>query len=113
MADDHAGASSVPAANYVALPGDVRALRDTVLALWQGNLGRQERLPFKYDWFYLQAPQGTPLLIALTHRSTGAVIGVAAAGRRRMLYQGMPRLGGVMVDLTVQSAHRSLFPAMH
>jgi len=104
--------STAPAANYVAVPGDVEALRATVLALWQGNLGRQERLPAKYDWFYLHAPQGAPLLIALTHRATGQVIGVAAAGRRRMLYQGAPRVGGVLVDLAVQSAHRSLFPAV-
>ena len=31
------------------------------------------------------------------------MIGVTAAGRRRMLYRGVPRVGGVIVDLTVQS----------
>jgi hypothetical protein len=40
---------------YAIHDGDVVRDRDTVLAIWHGNLGESERMRAKYDWFYLGA----------------------------------------------------------
>lgn len=97
---------------YAIHDGDVVRDRDTVLAIWHGNLGESERMRAKYDWFYLGAPGDPPLLRLLRHEPDGSWAGACAAGRRRMLLHGREILGGVMVDLAVTPAHRTLGPAM-
>ncbi|MFZ7096194.1 hypothetical protein ACOPJQ_10255 [Luteimonas dalianensis] len=86
--------------------------RDLILGLWRGNLGDAGRMAAKYDWFYLQCPDGAPLTLLLRHEESGSWVGVASAGPRRMLYDGRTVLTGVLVDLTVLPAHRSLWPAL-
>ncbi len=86
--------------------------RDTVLSIWHGNLGQEDRIAAKYDWFYLGCPYGPPLLRML-HFVPGATdIGTACAGRRRMRWQGKEIRAGVLVDLAVLPEHRSLGPAL-
>ncbi|KQY52678.1 hypothetical protein [Lysobacter sp. Root494] len=97
---------------YAIHDGDVVRDRDTVLAIWHGNLGESERMRAKYDWFYLGAPGEPPLLRLLRHEPDGSWAGACAAGRRRMLLHGRNIQGGVMVDLAVTPAHRTLGPAM-
>lgn len=92
--------------------GDVHVDRDTVLSIWQGNLGEQAHMRAKYDWFYLGCPFGPPLLQLLRHVPSGIVAGTCAAGRRRMLWRGQDLKAGVMVDLAVHPEHRSLGPAL-
>lgn len=96
--------------SYRVRDGDVARDRDTVLALWQGNLGQGARMAAKYDWFYRQSPSGAPLLQLLLHGDDA--VGVCSAGRRRMLWQGREIRAGVLVDLAVLPEHRSLGPAM-
>lgn len=86
--------------------------RDTVLSLWRGNLGQEARLAAKYDWFYLGAPAGEPLMQLLQHEPTGQAVGVCSAGRRRMCWRGREIRAGVVVDLAVAPEHRSLGPAL-
>ena len=101
---------------YRVRDGDAHRDRDAVLAAWRGNLGRDEAMAAKYDWFYLQAPTGPPLLQVLEHE--GAVVGSAAAGARTMHWpaaagaQTATTIAGVLVDLAVAPAHRSLGPAL-
>jgi GNAT superfamily N-acetyltransferase len=97
---------------YAIHDGDVVRDRDTVLAIWHGNLGESERMRAKYDWFYLGASGDPPLLRLLRHEPDGSWAGACAAGRRRMLMHGREIQGGVMVDLAVTPAHRTLGPAM-
>ena len=99
-------------ATYAIHEGDVVRDRDTVLAIWHGNLGEADRMRAKYDWFYLDAPHGAPLLRLLRHEPDGTWAGACAAGRRRMLLHGREIRGGVMVDLAVTPEHRTLGPAM-
>lgn len=66
----------------------------------------------KYDWFYLGAPAGMPVLQLLMHAGTDAPVGVCSAGRRRMLREGREIRAGVLVDLAVTPEHRSLGPAL-
>ena len=97
---------------YSTRNGDLAIDREAVLAVWQGNLGQDVRMAAKYDWFYGRAPAGPPLLQLLMHAGTPAPVGVCAAGRRRMLRDGHEVRAGVLVDLAVTPAHRSLGPAL-
>ena len=97
---------------YVVHGGDPLRDRDTVLSLWSGNLGQQDRIASKYDWFYLGCPHGAPLLQLLRHTPSGSWVGTACAGRRRMRWHGRDIHAGVLVDLAVVPEHRSLGPAL-
>lgn len=97
---------------YSTRNGDTVADREAVLAVWRGNLGLDARMAAKYDWFYTRAPAGAPLLQLLMHAGTDEPVGACAAGRRRMLHDGREARAGVLVDLAVTPAHRSLGPAL-
>lgn len=97
---------------YLVHEGDPLRDRDTVLTLWSGNLGQQDRIAYKYDWFYLGCPHGVPLLQLLRHTASDSWVGTACAGRRRMRWQGRDIRAGVLVDLAVVPEHRSLGPAL-
>lgn len=99
-------------ATYVVDVGDVRRDRDTVLALWRGNLGEDARMQSKFGWFYAACPFGEPTLRLLRHVADGSHVGVASAGPRRMQVAGTAMDAGVLVDLAVSPEHRSLGPAM-
>src|SRR3546814_17963935 len=66
----------------------------------------------KYDWFYRQCPYGAPLTLLLRHEASGEWVGVASAGPRQMVFGGRRVSAGVLVDLAVLPAHRSLGPAL-
>ena len=101
-----------PPPQYVTRDGDALRDRDTVLSIWHGNLGQEDRIAAKYEWFYLGCPYGSPVLQLLQYTPDATDIGTACAGRRRMLWQGKEIRAGVLVDLTVMPAHRSLGPAL-
>ena len=84
--------------------------RDAVLAIWSGNLGDLDRAAGKYDWFYLQAPQGAPMLKLLEFQ--GTPVGTCAAGRRNLQLDNAQVAAGLLVDLAVMPDHRSLGPAL-
>lgn len=105
-------ATAEPVRAYLARAGDARADRDAVLGVWRGNLGREDRLEAKYDWFYLACPWGPPLVQVLRHEPTAASVGVAAAGPRRFVFGGRELRAGVLVDMAVTTQHRSLGPAL-
>ena len=103
---------AAPAPVYAARSAQPAAARETVLATWRGNLGDATRMAAKFDWFYRDCPWGEPLLQLLAHVPSGTDIGVAAAGPRRMLRDGVAIEAGVLVDLAVLPEHRSLGPAL-
>ncbi|MBL8262489.1 MAG: hypothetical protein JNM58_08690 [Xanthomonadaceae bacterium] len=105
-----AAQASPPA--YAARDGDAARDRDAVLAVWQGNLGQDARMAAKYDWFYLRAPAGAPVMQLLAHAGAAAPVGACSAGRRRMLRDGLEIRAGVLVDLAVTPEHRTLGPAL-
>lgn len=91
---------------------DPSAHRDDVLGVWRGNLGQEARMAAKFDWFYQGCPFGSPLLEMLRHDASGAWAGVAAAGPRRLRWRDRDVAAGLLVDLAVTAAHRSLGPAL-
>lgn len=105
----NAAASPAP---YSVHEGNALLDRGSVLAIWDGNLGQPERMRAKYDWFYLHSPGGPPLMQLLRHEPEDRWVGTCAAGRRRMAWRGREIEAGVLVDLAVTAAHRSLGPAL-
>jgi hypothetical protein len=97
---------------YHASSGNPHLDRAAVLAVWRGNLGREARHTVKYSWFYEHCPFGPPLLALLRQADDPALLGVAAAGVRQMLYMGRKCQAGVLVDMAVVPAHRSFLPAL-
>lgn len=97
---------------YTVHEADLERDRELILGLWRGNLGEDARMARKYDWFYRQCPYGTPLTLLLRHEASGEWVGIASAGPRQMLMGGRRVLAGVLVDLAVLRAHRSLWPAL-
>ncbi|HEY0229960.1 MAG TPA: hypothetical protein VGC55_01810 [Dokdonella sp.] len=103
-------AQALPA--YRVHDGDPAGDGDAVVAIWRGNLGQEGELARKYDWFYRRCPLGAPMLKLLRHEPSESWAGVAAIGRRRMLWQGREIRAGVLVDMAVAPQHRSLGPAL-
>jgi GNAT superfamily N-acetyltransferase len=103
-------ASGSPA--YEVVDGDVREHRDAFLEVCRR--GREQNAHFveKYDWFYRSCPWGEPQLRLLRVGPDGPFVGAAAIGRRPMFLDGRPVRAGVLVDLVVDAAHRSLGPAL-
>lgn len=97
---------------YTIHVADLERDRALILELWRGNLGQEARMARKYDWFYRDCPFGAPLVLLLRHEASGAWVGVASAGPRRMWLDGRELLAGVLVDLAVLPEHRSLGPAL-
>lgn len=100
-----------PAPAYAVTPADPARDREAVLAVWRGNLGRDERMGAKFDWFYRGCPLGEPLTLLLRD-ATGAAVGVATAGPRILRAGGREIRAGVLVDLAVLPEHRTLGPAL-
>jgi GNAT superfamily N-acetyltransferase len=100
-----------PAPAYTVAPADPARDREAVLAVWRGNLGRDERMGAKYDWFYRGCPLGGPLTLLLRD-GKGEAVGVATAGPRRLRAGGREIRAGVLVDLAVLPEHRTLGPAL-
>ena len=101
-----------PLSQYVVRAGDPRRDRNAVLSVWRGNLGREDRIAAKYDWFYLACPHGLPLLQLLSEDTDYGCLGTACVGRRRMRLRDEDVGAGVLVDLVVLPEHRSLGPAL-
>lgn len=104
--------SRAPSPQYAVRTGDPLRDRDAVLSAWRGNLGHEDRIAVKYDWFYLTCPYGPPLLQLLSEGAGDGCLGTACAGRRRLRLRGKDVRAGVLVDLVVMPEHRSLGPAL-
>ena len=92
--------------------------REVVVGLWRGNLGSPTRLEWKFTWFYEASPTGWPLTLLLQCQGPGdtgesnEAVGAATAGRRSMFLDGQVVEAGLLVDLAVDPAHRTLYPAL-
>lgn len=105
-------AAPAPAPKYVVRPADPLAQRETIVALWRDNLGTPDALPAKFQWYYVDHPLGQPAVLFLCHGPDAMPVGVAANGGRRMRLNGQIVQAGIRVDLAVDAAHRTLFPAL-
>jgi hypothetical protein len=97
---------------YEVVEGDVREHRDAFLEVCRRGRADSGHFVAKYDWFYLACPWGEPQLRLLRVGAGGPFVGAAAIGRRQMFLDGRLINAGVLVDLVVDAAHRSLGPAL-
>jgi hypothetical protein len=97
---------------YEVVDADVRAHRDAFLEVCRRGREDNDHFVDKYDWFYRSCPWGEPRLRLLRFGADGPFVGAAAIGRRPMYLDGRPIRAGVLVDLVVDAAHRSLGPAL-
>jgi hypothetical protein len=102
----------VAIAGYSVESVDPQIRGEDALAVWRGNLGSDAHMAAKMAWFYRSCPFGTPLLELLRHEETGQAVGAAGVGPRRMRWRGREFTAGVLVDLAINAAHRSLGPAL-
>lgn len=102
----------VPPPRYTTRDCAAADARATVLGIWRANLRDPERHAAKFDWAYTGCAFGEPLLQLLQLAPSREAVGACAIGRRPMLQDGRPIRAGVLVDMAVGAAHRSLGPAM-
>jgi hypothetical protein len=96
--------------DYAVVGADLHADREAVLELWRGHGNASPEA--KYQWFYLDHPEGPPTLLKLTHGPEPALVGVAALGTRRVQVRGEAGSAGILADLLVLPGHRTLYPAL-
>jgi hypothetical protein len=103
-------------ARYSIREADLQRDGTDIRNVWRGNLGDASRFEWKYRWFYESAPLGEPLTLILAcsaaDEAAAQPVGVATAGRRRFVQSGRTLDAGVLVDLAVLPAHRTLGPAL-
>lgn len=114
--------SAAPAASqanqYSVRRAEFPADRERLIDLWRGNISSPARLEHKFEWFYADSPTGEPLTMLLWHNAEPAgassqSVGTAAAGPRQFLLGDEPVKAAVLVDMAVDPAHRTLFPALY
>jgi len=93
----------------------VRARPDQVRAelerLWADNLTVEGGVRAKYDWLYRDAPLPADAVFML-RTDDGAAVGTAGIGMRDVQLGGRLVRAGVVADLAVDKAHRSVGPAL-
>jgi hypothetical protein len=104
--------TSVPRPSYSVArvsPGDAR---EDLLRLWSENLHVETTPAAKFDWLYRAAPL-LPEHVWLLRASTAAApVGTAGVGLRRMQLPHGDATSGLLADLAVDKAHRSVGPAL-
>lgn len=98
------------AAAYRTSTADLARDRAAVIAFWQANLGDPTRRAAKFDWFYANNPFGQPVIQLLHHGDT--LVGCCGVAPRRMLWHGREVRAGLLADMAVDAAHRTLGPAL-
>ena len=103
---------AAPAAPYTVAAADLQADRASVIALWRINPLQPALADAKYQWFYLDNPNGPTRQLLLCHGPQADCVGAAGMVTRQFVARGATLSAGLLTDLFVQSAHRSLFPAL-
>ena len=87
-----------------------RAVRADLERLWDANLTLEAHPADKFAWLYLEAPE--PPATVLVLRADGVAVGTAGVGLRRMQLGADRGRAGLLADLAVDKAHRSVGPAL-
>jgi len=98
-------------AGYRVEDGDIARDGAAAVAVWRASLGNVDGRAAKFEWFYRAAPEGAQLNV-LRPGPGQDVVGTAGVGWRRMRAGGRELRGGLLADMAVLAAHRTLGPAM-
>ncbi len=101
-------------ARYSVRQRDAAVVADTVTGLWRRNLHfpPEVNLEARLRWYYLDGPAGPGRVMLLTNED--AVVGCEGIGVRSFACAGRaePMRVGLLGDLAVERAHRTLMPAL-
>lgn len=86
------------------------AARAELERLWDANLTLEAHPADKFAWLYLEAPRRPDVAFVLT--ADGAPVGTAGVGVRRFQVGDLDGEAGLLADLAVDKAHRSVGPAL-
>lgn len=101
------------APRYSVVRADLERDRPRILSFWE-RIGfsapdRAER----YDWYYIQNPDGRGRIYLLLLEGSEEIVGTACAGTRWICLPGGRKLrASALVDFAVDPAHRSVGPAL-
>lgn len=101
----------------VHLRAPAEAERD-LLRVWRDNLTLEGTAEEKFAWLYRKAPELPDTVLLLTNEPEGEgsdggeVVGSAGIGIRQFLVDNKPERVGLLADLAVDRAHRSVAPAL-
>jgi GNAT superfamily N-acetyltransferase len=87
------------------------AARDAVTRVWRDNLDLAADADERFAWVYERAPR-PPSRVYLLLDPEGSVVGTSGIAERRVHSRSGVLEAGQLVDLAVDRAHRSLFPAL-
>lgn len=91
-----------------ARPADVRA---DLERLWSDNLHVDGGVRAKFDWLYRDAPVAADTVFLL-HAGDDGAVGTAGVGVREVQLGDQLARAGLLADLAVDKAHRSVGPAL-
>ena len=86
------------------------AVRADLERLWDANLTLESHPADKFGWLYAEAPVVPATVFVL--RADGAAVGTAGVGVRRFQLGADVGEAGLLADLAVDKAHRSVGPAL-
>ncbi|MBK9036085.1 MAG: hypothetical protein IPL61_33380 [Myxococcales bacterium] len=96
--------------SYRVEPAPPLAVRAELERLWRDNLTLEAHPADKFAWLYLEAPEPPATAFVLT--ADGAAVGTAGVGVRRFQVGAGSGKAGLLADLAVDKAHRSVGPAL-
>ena len=91
---------------------NVKKEKANICSLWRSGLFAAGLYEEKFDWYYERNPEGMPNALFLHHSSVISAVGIAVTGHRRMRFNDVTLLAGVLVDFVVRPEFRTLFPAL-
>lgn len=75
-------------------------------------LGEHATSPELYRWQYREAPDGDAAVLVLETGAAHEAVGWAAVQERRLFVDGTERRAGLLINLLVATAHRTVRPAL-
>lgn len=96
--------------NYQALQGNIVKDKARILDFWAKN--QDKSLDGKFSWMYENNPYGLPCIWLIEIADTGELVGMGAIFPRPIMINGKEYLAGILGDMLVHKAHRTLGPAL-
>lgn len=101
--------ASAPSTPYTVCELDLKKHKDAVLSIWKNIIPPIPET--KYSWMYEENPYGPAVGWLLLH-STGEAVGMVSLFPRGVHIYGSNRMAAVAGDFVVNTAHRTLGPAL-
>lgn len=105
--------NSVPGSRkmiYQAARGDISTDKERILEFWRKN--HDKSFAKKFDWMYERNPFGKPHIWFIELADSKELVGMGVIFPRHLEINGIRYAAGILGDMLVHKAHRSLGPAL-